>query len=88
MILDKLHIGKATRIQYMSRVISKSVSGKPLLCHPVKNSQASTDGAWVGWILYIDCAYCENKTNLCRVHVDADQIDDWIYERGLKVNGY
>jgi len=72
----------------MSRVISKSVSGKPLLCHPVKNSQASTDGAGVGWILYIDCAYCENKTNLCRVNVDADQIDDWIYERGLKVKGY
>jgi hypothetical protein len=71
----------------MSQVISRSISGSPLLCHPIENSQASTDGANIGWILYIDCAYC-NKTTLCRVNVDADQIDDWIYERGLKVNGY
>ena len=77
-----------SRIENMSRVISRSVSGKPLLCHPVKNSQATTDGAWVGWILYIDCAYCENKTNLCRVNVDADQIDTWIEDFDITVKGY
>ena len=72
----------------MSRVISRSVSGNPLLCHPVKNSQASTDGAMVGWILYIDCAYCQKSSSLCRVNVEADQIDTWIEEYGLKVKGY
>lgn len=85
--MRNLHIEEATRIHNMSRVISQSVSGKPLLCHPVKNSQASTDGAWVGWILYIDCAYCEKSTR-CRVNVDADQIDTWIDEQGLEVKGY
>ena len=72
----------------MSQVITLSVSGNPMLCHPVENSQASTDGACDGIILYIDCAHCGHPTNLCRVHIDTDQMYDWIEEYGLKVKGY
>ena len=86
--MRKLHIREATHIKNMSQVITLSVSGNPILCHPVQNSQASTDGACDGIILYIDCAHCEHPTNLCRVHIDTDQMYDWIEEYGLKVKGY
>ena len=86
--MRKLHIREATHIENMSRVITLSVSGNPILCHPVKNSQANPDGACDGIILYLDCAHCEHPTNLCRVHIDTDKMYDWIEDYGLKVKGY
>ena len=58
-------------------------------CVPARGSQGAVSDIQPadGWFIFIDCSSC-CKSNMCRVHLSSDEVDEWIHEYDITVRGF